>query len=59
MKSTFYPGDRMKWDIYQKVLEKIKLNQNEKILAGCGQGILADYLRERERERIEFIWNRF
>lgn len=39
---------RTYWDIYPKLLKKIKFNEDEKVLdAGCGNGELARYLKSR------------
>jgi len=54
----FYPSDKMRWNIYTKILRKIKLNKKDKILdAGCGQGILSEYLQGYNLYGIDFNKN--
>jgi ubiquinone/menaquinone biosynthesis C-methylase UbiE len=46
----FFPSDKMRWNIYPKILKKVHLKINENILdAGCGQGFLSKYLPKHKK----------
>lgn len=60
MKQDFYMGPysntyKTCWDVYSKVLEKIKFSRDEKILdAGCGEGKFGNFLRGFNLYGIDF-----